>query len=447
MSVYNQLHKYFITPTSDLVTGWSIKKNLKFLSKSQWWEKERLVEFQNNRLQQIINFAYSNTVFYKTLFDSIQLKPIDIKSIEDLNKIPIVTKEQIRNNFPEQITPHSKLGNLDYFKTSTSGSTGQQLSYYITNEAYGLVFSAGLRGWYWGGFILGDSYIKISQNKRHSALKKVQDFVNRGYVYSHEYNKEGCEEFIKTLLNKEPDYLRSYPEPLIFLAQYINKNNISLPPIKKIFTTGNILTTDARELIESTFNSKILDSMSCEGSAQFFECPSHECYHISDEYAITEIVDEKGVEVNPGETGRVITTDLWNFATPFIRYETKDFVTKGNQCSCGRGLSTVSKIFGRDNDILITPDGEFLIAQSFTTYFKYAESIDQFQVYQSNVKTLIFRLVVNSKHSSEIEKSIIHDWSIKLKGSMGIEIEIVPEIPLRFSGKRQFLIRNPEIVL
>jgi phenylacetate-CoA ligase len=444
---YNLLHNYIITPFADSFTGWNVRNNLRFLDASQWWSEQQLNDFQNSKLQELISFAYDHTLFYRNLFDSISLNPRDIKNKNDLRKIPVVTKELIRNNFPDALTNKSALKNLRYSKTATSGSTGRQLIYNITNEAYGLIFTAGLRGWYWGGFKLGDTYIKISQNKRHSILKKTQDLVNRGLVYSHEYNDEGCKNFIDIFKKVKPEYLRSYPEPLIFLSNYIRKKDIELQLLKTIFTTGNILTTEARELIESTFQTHILDSMSCEGSALFFECPTHTCYHVSDEYAITEIIDDEGNEVKPGETGRVVTTDLWNLATPFIRYETKDYVTKGFKCTCGRGLSTVTKIFGRDNDILITPQGEYLIAQSFTTYYKYFDSIEQFQVYQHDKTNLIFRLVVNKTFSLDIQHKIIQDWKTKLKGTMVVSIEIVEEIPLRYTGKRQFLIRNPNILL
>jgi phenylacetate-CoA ligase len=165
------------------------------------------------------------------------------------------------------------------------------------------------------------------------------------------------------------------------------------------------------------------------------------------EYSIAEILDEDGNEVNEGEMGRKIVTSLWNFSTPFIRFDSKDIVQKGTKCSCGRGLETIKKIKGRDNDILVTPDGNFLIAQSFTVYFKLIRAIDQFQVYQPSKKELIFKLVVNESYNSSLEKEIINHWKNYTNNTMIISIDKVDQIGLLKSGKRRFLIRNKEINL
>lgn len=447
MHAYRKIHKYFILPISDLITGWNFSKSLSFLMESQWWSKDKIYELQCLMLQKLIEHAYQNVPFYKDIFDERGINPKSIKTPEDLKILPIISKEEFRKNFPDKIVAKN-LNNHEYIKTATSGSTGRQLIYYLSKNAYGMINAAGVRGWYWAGYELGDKYIKITQNKRHSIVKKIQDFVNRGYLYTHQYDENGFKEFLKLLNRVQPKILRSYPDPLLFISNYIIKNKISVPPIGAIATTGNTLFQETRYIIEQSFNARVFDSYSCEGSTHADECENHSCYHLSDEYAITEILDENGNEVKPGQTGLLITTDLWNYACPFIRYNTQDYITKGiSECSCGRKLSTIIRIDGRANDILITPDRKFLIAQTFTTYFKYFESIEQFQVVQNKPNELLFKLVVNDKYSNKIENEIKEYWSQYTKYLMTIEVEIVPEIPLRFSGKRQFLVRNPEIPL
>lgn len=445
MTFYNTLHKHLITPVGDLFTGWKTGNLLSFFEESQWWSKEKMYDFQCQQLQKLIPFAYENTAFYKQYFDNSGIDPYKILSPEDLKKLPIIRKNEVRDNLPDKISAKQALKPKSFMQTATSGSTGLQLIYYISNSAYGAINAAALRGWNWMGFSLGDKYVKISQNKRKSTLKLLQDKANRCLLLTVSYNHEGLEKTIFELNRFKPDILRSYPDPLVFLSNYIKQYHSPIPKLKAINTTGNILFDEDRKLIKETFQTEVFDSYSCEGSAQVFECPTHNCYHISDEYAISEIVNESGNEVLPGERGRLITTDLWNFATPFIRYDTQDFVIKGHNCTCGRQLSTISKIEGRNNDILVLPDGGYLIAQNFTTYFKHFPEIIQFQVIQEDESSFLFRLKVNVNFTSQTELTILNHWTTQTNASF--KIETVNEIPLLSSGKRQFVFRNPQIKL
>ncbi len=447
MALQNLINKKIVLPASDTITGWGLNKSLSFLDKSQWWSKDQLLEFQLQRLQQLIAHAYRHTVYYKNMLDEIGLNPQDIKTIQDLKKLPVISKQQFRNAFPEQISSVANDPGQQYMPNSTSGSTGQQLNYYISKQAYGMINAAALRGWNWMGFELGDKYLKISQNKRSSFLKRLQDKINNCRLVTCEYTPQGMEEILNELNSFQPKILRSYPDPLMFLCQHIKGRKLSFPYLSAINTTGNILTKEARELIEKTFGVPVFDSYSCEGSTQVFECPTHNYYHLADEYAITEILDEKGNEVKEGERGLLVTTDLWNFASPFIRYNSLDYVIKGGNCSCGRQLSTIKQIDGRDNDVLITPLKQYLIAQTFTTYFKYFDEIAQFQVVQESDNSLLFRLITNQSFSSVTEEKIIEYWKTYTKNSMNIAVEVVNEIPLRPSGKRQFLIRKETVKL
>ena len=123
-------------------------------------------------------------------------------------------------------------------------------------------------------------------------------------------------------------------------------------------------------------------------------------------------------------------------------------MVKGNSnCSCGRGLSTINEITGRENDVLVTPYGEYLIGQNFTTYFKYFPSILQFQVVQDSINSLNLRFVVSDEFSLNTEKEIINEWNKRTNQTMIIKIEIVDNIRPQPSGKIQFLVRNPNVIL
>jgi phenylacetate-CoA ligase len=436
-----------ILPLSDMFTDRCIANCLKFLLKSQWWSEAELKEYQNVKLRALIKHAYDNVFYYTEVFKRLGLIPEDIKTTDDLYKLPILTKEDIRKSFKNGSIIARNIPTRKMLLSSSSGSTGEPLQYYITKEVDSFNKACGIRGWYWMGYRLGDKYIKLSQNPR-GTIKNIQDkFNNCLYLFAQQLTDDNFSKIVDQINKFKPLVIRGYPDPMLFLANYIIKNNINIYFPRSIATTGNILFDKYREKIEQTFNCKIYDSYSCEGGANVSECNTHECYHSSMEYAITEILKD-GKEVENGEEGRVITTDLVNYAVPFIRYDTQDYVTKSKQkCSCGKDLLAIDNINGRDSDILVTPSGKYLIVHNFTVYFEWIDSIDQFQIRQDKIDEIEILLKVNQKYNSTEEKKIYKYWRDYIGNDVKIEIMVVDDIPLTRSGKRRFLLRNQKIKL
>jgi phenylacetate-CoA ligase len=441
------VNEKIILPLYDLLQGFSISEKLTFLFQSQYWTKEQIISYQEKRLQELIRYVYSNVPFYNKWFKDQKLNPQDVKQLEDLCKLPIISKTEIRQNF------HSfKSVNLDekgVVRMNSSGSTGEPFEYFLSNDAYSMRYAAALRGWYWMGYRLGDYYAKLSQNRRSSTLKKIQDFINRClYIYMPDLSQPSIKSIIQRIEKVRPEYVRCYPDPLMLIAKTLRNEDRYLRGIKAINSTGNILTPEDRAIIEERFSCPVFDSYSCEGGSLFYEGPTRDNYLGSSEYAITEILNNEGIEVNPGETGMHVTTDLWNYAMPFIRYNTQDMVVKSdNVSSCGRQLTGIDKIIGRDNDILVTPSGNLLIVHLFTIYFEYFNSIKQFQIEQLKPDEFIFRLVVENSFTSRIRSEIYDYWQKYLGYEVKLIIEIHDNIPLLYSGKRRFLIRSNEINL
>jgi phenylacetate-CoA ligase len=359
--------------------------------------------------------------------------------------LPILTKEIIKKESIEQFTstamPRNKIK-----LCSSSGSTGQPLFYFNTLEAYSMMLAANLRGWYWMKYRLGDRYIKLSQNARKNFIKRVQDKISRNYyLATNPLIDSNFESILKKIEHYKPKVIRCYPDPLLFLSRYKqNHPEFSYqPPV--ITTTGNTLHPEARTEIEATFGCKIFDSYSCEGNSTVFECPTHSCYHSTEEYGISEIIDEQGKAISSG-VGRLVSTDLWNLAHPFIRYDTQDYVEVDDKpCPCVRIHLRINRILGRDNDVIEITSGRKFIVHNFTGFFQVDSlqinrSIDQFQVVQKRNGTVLFRFVVNNKYNTTVADYIRNFWENEFKTS--VSIEVVEQIPLLSSGKRRFIIKE-----
>lgn len=102
MRFLNLFSEQIILPLSDKFLGFSIYTHLKFLNKSQWWPESDLKEFQNEKLRALIKHAYENVPYYNDLFKEKEITTEDIKTIDDLVKLPILTKETIRKNFKNE---------------------------------------------------------------------------------------------------------------------------------------------------------------------------------------------------------------------------------------------------------------------------------------------------------------------------------------------------------
>ena len=412
MSVRNILTEQLLLPFSDYVIGNSIKKHLDFLLESQWWSRAQIDDYQNNRLHMMIEHSITTVPYYSKLFSSLGLTSKDIQSKEDLKKIPILSKKEINKYGMESLISNNYL-KKKMIPISSSGSTGEPLHYYETKESHSMNIAANLRGWYWMGYKLGDKYIKLSQNPRNDLIKRIQDKLSNNYYLS---TSPLIDKNFKIILERiehfQPKVIRSYPDPLLFLARYKKKNpNFTYEPMA-ITTTGNTLYPEIRDEIEDVFNCKIFDSYSCEGNANVFECETHSGYHSSEEYGISEVLDDNDLPVENG-VGRLISTDLYNYAYPFIRYDTQDQVEVISKiCNCGRKLLRYKRILGRSNDIIISSTGEKFIVHHFTAFFQtdydnLKRSVRHFQIIKTKDDKIKINLVVKKKFDKDVEYFII----------------------------------------
>lgn len=444
MSSYNFLSENVIFPLSDILTGNSVSSKLRFLFDSSTWSKNQIEKFQIERLRLLLGTAYKSVPYYTNLFNELRISHLDIKNLKDLELIPILSKSIIRENGTNDFVS-TDLKKSKLIRSSSSGSTGEPLFYYITHDAYSMNIAANLRGWYDMGFRLGDRYIKLSQNPRKNPLKRLQDSISNNMYLATNPLVESNFEFILAAIEKyKPKIIRCYPDPLLFLARYRAKSSKFKYCPQAITTTGNTLFPEVRVEIETAFGCKIFDSYSCEGNSNVFECHTHSCYHSAEEYGITEVLDENGVKISKG-IGRLISTDLWNLAHPFIRYDTQDYVEiDDSPCACGRSHLKIVRILGRDNDILEAPGGRKFIVHNFTGFFQtdhqsIARSVDQFQVVKYKDRVL-FNLVVNDSYSKTVEEYIINFWQNEF--GCPVEVRLFENIPLLKSGKRKFIINE-----
>ena len=238
------------------------------------------------------------------------------------------------------------------------------------------------------------------------------------------------------LLREQPDYLITHPSMAAELARLSIARGVSLPRLKEIRTFGELLEEDTRELCRQAWNVGVTDAYSStEVGYIAMQCPDHQHYHVQSEGVLVEILDDKGAACGPGQVGRVIVTDLHNFAMPLIRYDVGDFAEVGDACSCGRGLPVLRRIIGRVRNMLVTADGRRFWPALGSRAIAEAAPIRQYQVVQKAFDRVEIRIVASSSLSAAEEARVRELVLGRLPVSMHLNIVYCEEIPRSAGGK------------
>ena len=427
------IHEHIILPLSDLATGQQVYKYLRRLREAEAWSGEQIKDFQQQRLQHLLSYAASEVPFYRDWFQEHHIDP----STADLSVLPIVNKGIMRQDGISRFTAeHFPV--KERIPSRSSGSTGEPFSFYVSKEAYSVNTAAKLRTWYRAGYRLGDRYMKIANGARHGKLKKMQDRINHCiYVPFYSMDDEVLRTILDNIEQQQPHFIRSYPIPLYLLAQYRSSHPDRYHHCPRhVFTTGSTLPQAYRDEIERAFGCDVIDSYSCEGTPNTYETPAHDGYHVCNYYGIIEVLDYNDKPVTNG-IGRVVSTDLWNLAHPFIRYDTQDLVEVSN--------GQIIRIMGRECESLVVGDGHRYTVHNFVGFFQEKErptstSVDAYQVVKHRDGGITFRLVVNDQYNTDIEQYIIGHWHQLL--GVPVNVQLVEEIPLMHNNKRLTIVEE-----
>lgn len=435
-------------PINDIIEGTAISSQLKLLEKSQWWKLEALQDYQNKRLRSLINHAYANVPYYRNLFRSLNLSPSDIATKDDLVKLPILTKEDIRKNPGNFIAQNISQRYL--IPRTTSGSSGKVFEYFMDKNTLSISRAVSLRGWEFAGYNIGD---KIATLAGSSLLpKNVPLYTKIRFKFScnlplssFNLNSKRLNEYLKQIIKFNPKYIRGYPSSIAMLAEHALEHDIDSINPKGVMTTAETLSKSQRETISSAFHCDVFDQFGCnDGGANTCECDQHSGYHISIERSIHEFLDDCGCPVAHGENGHIVLTDLWNYAMPFIRYDAGDMGVPTDQiCSCGRGLPLLERITGRTMEQIILPDGKRLPGLLLTDAFEHggvATAIRDYQIVQERIDKFVVNIVKSDRYSPSIITGIQEFFWGHLGREVEIQFNFFDEIQRTDANKRRIII-------
>jgi phenylacetate-CoA ligase len=397
--------------------------------KNQYKSLKVLKKLQEKRLKYVVNFAYRNTVLYKEKFKKAGITPADIQTLDDITKIPVTTKEEIKAGYPhESVAPGYTEQNC--IVEHTSGSSGNMLKVLYNPDAserfraiaFRDYLAQGVRPWHMF-CIMGRDPVEIERATKSILYRTCGILEGRPE-----------RELVEELRVIQPDIIGAHPSLLAAMAKVIEEKGYTLHP-RLLLLGGEVAYPHVREYIEKIFCCPTRDKYGAyEMLSIAWECTCQNM-HINVDAAIVEVLRD-GAPVAPGERGEIVATNLWNKAMPFIRYRLGDIgIPSDETCACGRGLPLLQEIEGKFDDFIVLPSGDIVPSTRVVPFFFIVPCIEQFKMIQDKKAHIIVRIVPQKGFTVDMEKTLVQNIQTVLGESVDVEIEKVDHINHRGAGK------------
>lgn len=403
---------------------------------------EEKKDIQLKKIQQIVEYAYFNVPYYRELFDKNNIS-YKIKTFDDFEKIPYLTKDIIKENLENL----KSIKNIKCNKITTGGTTGMPMEFYLDKEV--CINEIAFVDYYWNKFnseYINSKKIAVLRGNIPSNGKKFEVLGNRMIMSSFELKNQNINEYIERLEKFNPDYIHIYPSSLSIIANFILQNNIELKleRLKGIFSSSETLKNSQRKVIEKAFNVKICDLYGhSERAVIAFDNINGEEYTLDLFYGYTEVINDEGINIinQKGKIGEVVATSFWNKSMPLIRYKTGDnAITSGN-------YDSLNKIFGRKSEYFIDKNNnKILFTCADEPFWECKEKIEAYQYIQDEIGECELKIVKSNKLQLEQkdEKNIKKELK-RLYPNINFNIRYVNKIERTSRGKYRYLIQNIKV--
>jgi len=413
------------------------------LSRNQWLRPVELKKLQEKRLKAILRHVYENVPLYHKKFDSAGIKPNDIKTLEDLSKLPFTTKHEVRSGIPdESISKGYDLNKC--VRASTSGTSGgpmpvfydkRFLDYCISNWYYRRIKAIGVNPWdkmvFIGHGVPQHSVVHNSTGRRNkkakrksmgrTALGRIGSLLGRRL--KRVYINRSAENVLAEIIRFQPKLADGNVSYLRLLAETMVDKGIKTLGLKVVRSDGEVLDDFTRRFLESSFRCEVFDEYSTwDFGHGAWECEKREGYHIDADLLILELM-RNNEHISAGERGEIVVTGLLNYAMPLIRYRVGDIGVLDNEmCSCGRSLPLLKSIEGRIVDCFTLPSGRIVPPKAIMSAVQGTPGVSRYQVVQKKRNKVTIELM-RRKNDPEVSIDELHARCHEVLGD-DVEIEV-----------------------
>ena len=398
------------------------------LEQTQWLSPQRLRELQLRQLELLLRHAADTVHYYRAGWGR-------TISAQDLGDLPVLPRRDLQDRFDEFKSAAVPREHGSVSEVRTSGSTGAPTRVLKAQISRFLWEALSLREHLWHRRDLSGKLAAIRRGAAGTSSSwgsATNGVFATGPAVGMKV-EASADDQLAWLQGENPNYILTYPSLLRELARVCMARGIRLPALHQARTLSEIVSPELRRLCREAWGVPVIDMYSAEEVGYIAtQCPEHEHYHVQAETLIVEVLDADGRACPPGEVGRVVVTDLHNFATPLIRYDIGDFAEVGPPCPCGRGLPVLSRIIGRIRNLLVTADGKRHYPFLGQSQFLDIAPILQHQFVQTAYDLVEARIVMRDAPTADqlaaltahVEKRMPHGVKVKV-----VRVESIPRGP------------------
>jgi phenylacetate-CoA ligase len=428
---------YYGTKQARVRFGREFDRRLRELLDSEKFSAAEIEAYQNERLRELVHHAYENVSYYRERWKSLKLSPADIRSREDLHKLPVLTKEDVRENFDRLISEKASKHELVF--RHTSGTTGKALHFYVTKPAIAFQWAVwwrhrmrfGVEPGAWHANFTGKRVVPLDQ--RTPPFWRWNKPLRQALLTMHHLTADKISSVMEFLNSNHFEFYSGYPSIIHMLALHAGSAGLALKsPLRAVFTGAENMLDFQRRDIQKFTGAVLTDQYGCsEGCGNASHC-SEFVYHEDFEFGIVE-----GNESQPGNPAKsILCTGFSSHAFPFIRYEVGDtgvWQEAGKPCPCGRESKTMLRIDGRKDDYVVTPEGTRIMR--FDYVFKDAMNVKEVQIVQEQLGEITVRAVRRTGYGMKDEGDISREIQRWISPALKVRFEYVPEIEREANGK------------
>jgi phenylacetate-CoA ligase len=401
------------------------------LDQSQWWPADALAQAQLVQLARLFAHARDKCALYRERFEASSVDPGPLRP-GDLQSLPLLTRRELLTRAAELHATELPSEHGSENQVTTSGSTGQIVALRRTSVSRGYLFALGLRAHAWHetdfrqtlAVIRADSVL-MDDEARAAELGWGQPatlLYRTGPAFSLPISTDVSEQ-AEWLARRKPGYLLTYATNLAALLDCCEQRGLTISGLRGVRSMGETLSPETRARCRAIWKAPVVDVYSAqEVGVIAIECPESGLYHVQSESLVVEVLDDQDRACEPGQEGRVIVTDLHNFAMPLLRYDIGDRAVVGPACSCGRGLPTLLRVLGRERHMVVLPGGARHWPLVGLHEYRRVAPILQYQLVQETLDLVELRLVTAPLSPEQeraltaiVQRALAHPFQVRFR--------------------------------
>ncbi len=405
------------------------------------WPPERLQEFVEARLRELVRRAYREVPFYRDTFRAhgISEGELELFRASDLARLPLLEKSTVRADSAQLLTQAARRHPPAHF--ATSGTTGTPIRAYWTSAVHQHNIAVReARSFRWAGTsyrrprsMIGGRLV-VPKAESSPPFWRYNRWEQQLYLSAFHISAAHIRDYVAALNRFRPETMTGYASANFFLARLIEEAGLEVHSPKAIITGSERLEPHMRELLQRVYRTRAYEEYgSVENCALATECERGRL-HVSPDFGHVEILRGDGTPAPAGETGEIVATGFANTDQIFIRYRTGDLAAwSAEKCPCGRAsLPVIADLLGRQEDVVVTADGREMVR--FHGIFLDLPEVVEGQVVQESVNHFLINVVINQP-SAATDATIRRRMETRLGADISLEINHLQEIPREANGK------------